>query len=145
MQNGPSPEALPLLIALRQEATRVGLHPAEHPLDAETESRFARYYALLLEWNERAGLTTVTDPVEVAQRHFGESLALAEVLRHAEVLTPGARLIDLGAGAGFPGLPIAILDSSLQVVLLESPGRRADFLAADLATGATGAGGSTGT
>jgi 16S rRNA (guanine527-N7)-methyltransferase len=128
MQNGPSEESSRLLAALREEAARLDLEALGLALDAAAEARFARYYELLLEWNERAGLTTVTDPTEVAQRHFGESLALLVVLRRAGLLLEAARVIDLGSGAGLPGLPMAIVDASLQVTLLETHGRRAEFL-----------------
>lgn len=117
-----------LLAALADEASRVGVDALGVPLDTSAQSRFARYYDLLLEWNERAGLTTVTDPIEVARRHFGESLALYAALRRVGLLASGVRAIDLGTGAGFPGLPFAILDPTLHVALLESHGRRAEFL-----------------
>ncbi len=127
MQNGPSPLAL-LLDTLTAEAARVDVEGVGAAFDQAAHARFQRYYDLLLEWNERAGLTTVTDPVEVARRHFGESLALYAVLRRAHILWSHARVIDLGTGAGFPGLPLAILDTSLDVALLETHGRRAEFL-----------------
>ena len=117
-----------LLAALADEASRAGIEAFDIHLDARAQSRFARYYELLLEWNERAGLTTVTQPLEVARRHFGESLALYSVLRQTRLLSPEAHVIDLGTGAGFPGLPCAILDPTLDVALLESHGRRTDFL-----------------
>jgi 16S rRNA (guanine527-N7)-methyltransferase len=114
--------------ALYAEARRAGLEPLGLDLDGEALARFARYFELLRDWNERAGLTTVTEPTRVAQRHFGESIALLAVLRRAGLLLEAARVIDVGSGAGFPGLPMAIVDRSLQVTLLESNARRADFL-----------------
>jgi 16S rRNA (guanine527-N7)-methyltransferase len=110
---------------LEAEAARLHLHLSPADLD-----RFARHRELLLEWNERAGLTTVTDPAEVERRHFAESLALLAALRSREVLPPGtrARLADLGPGGGFPGVPMAIAEPALELVLIESHGRRAEFL-----------------
>ena len=110
---------------LAAEATRLGI-----PLDERAHARFARYLALIEEWRERSGLTTVTDPDEVQRRHFGESLALLAALRDAGVLTlgEGAALADLGPGAGFPGLPMHIADTSLRLTLIESHARRARFL-----------------
>lgn len=128
MQNDPPALPPPALAALRAEAARAALAELSVPLDARAEVRFARYLDLLVERNARAGLTTVTDPTEVARRHFGESLALLSVLRRAGYLPEGARVIDLGSGAGFPGLPIALVDPSLRVTLLEANARRAEFL-----------------
>jgi 16S rRNA (guanine527-N7)-methyltransferase len=128
MRNGPFSMPQTALDALRQEGERAGLAALGLALDARAEARFTRYYDLLLEWNRLAGLTAVTGPVDVARRHFGESLALLAVLRRARLLPPGARLIDVGAGAGFPGLPMAIVDPSLRLTLLEAHGRRAGFL-----------------
>lgn len=125
MQNVTNPEVEAALLA---EVERLGLAALGVALDGRARERFAAYLALLLEWNERAGLTTVTDPVEVVRRHFGESLALLAVLRRAVLLPAGARVIDVGSGAGLPGLPMAILDGTLRVTLLESHGRRARFL-----------------
>ncbi len=66
-------DELPVLAA---EAARLGI-----PLDARARARFGRYRRLLAEWNERAGLTTVSAPAEVERRHFGEALALLAALR----------------------------------------------------------------
>lgn len=122
-RHDPAPPVLP---ALQAACERLGL-----ALDERALERFARYLALLVEWNERAGLTAVTDPDEVQRRHFAESLALLVALRGAGVLTHGqpATLVDLGSGAGFPGLPLAIAEPALRVALIESHGRRAQFLA----------------
>lgn len=114
------PTDLPLLAA---EAARLGLS-----LSPPTRDRFARYRELLLAWNDRAGLTAVTDPAEVERRHFGESLALLAVLRSAALLPAAATVVDLGTGGGFPGLPLALADPTLRVTLIEAQGRRCAFL-----------------
>jgi len=116
------PDALPVL---RDEAERLGF-----ALSEEATARFARYLALLEEWNGRAGLTNITDAAEAQRRHFGESLALLAALRTAGLLRPGeaARIADLGPGGGFPGLPMAIADPALTFVLIEAQERRCVFL-----------------
>ena len=121
----PSADAPDALAALDAEAARLGL-----ALDADARARFARYLALLAEWRGRAGLTSVTDPDAVQRRHFGESLALLAALREAGALTPGrpAEVVDVGAGAGFPGVPMRIAEPALRLTLVESHKRRARFL-----------------
>jgi 16S rRNA (guanine527-N7)-methyltransferase len=99
-------------------------------LDARQLEQFEEYYRLLVAANERVNLTTVTDHEEVQRRHFGESLAVAAALHRAGVLLPGraASAIDLGAGAGFPGLPIRIAHADLRLTLLESTAKKTAFL-----------------
>ncbi len=115
------------LDVLGTEASRLGLE-----LDAEAESRFARYLALIEEWNERAGLTAIKDSDALQRRLFGESLALLLALREAGILATGAgsAVVDIGSGAGVPGIPMAIADPSLALTLIESHGRRCEFLEA---------------
>lgn len=110
--------------ALLEEAARVGFDLDSHALE-----RFAHYLDLILEWNSRAGLTSVTDPDQVQRRHFGEALALLSVLRRVGILgDSGSNLIDIGSGAGLPGLPMCIVDRSLRTTLVESNSRRCRFL-----------------
>ena len=115
----------PDLGTLEVEVARLGLD-----LDATARARFRRYMALLDAWRDRAGLTSLTDPAAVQRRHFGESLALLVALRGAGVLTAGApaSVVDVGSGAGLPGLPMRIVEPSLRLTLVESHGRRASFL-----------------
>ena len=86
-------------------------------------SRIAEYHYLLLEWNRKISLTTVPES-EILPRHFGESLFGAA----AAGITSG-HLLDVGSGAGFPGLPIALLHPGVCAVLLEPNGKKAAFLA----------------
>jgi 16S rRNA (guanine527-N7)-methyltransferase len=81
------------------------------------------YISMLLRWNGKISLTTVVDPTEILKFHFGESLfAISKVpISHG-------RLADVGSGAGFPGLPIAMFLSDLEVVLIESNLKKATFL-----------------
>lgn len=77
---------------------------------------------LLQAWNPRINLTRIVEPREVAERHFGEALFLAR-----ETQLSGS-IADLGAGAGFPGLPVAAMDSRLQMLEVESVAKKATFL-----------------
>ena len=82
------------------------------------------YIDLLLRWNQKTSLTTVTEPENVLRFHFGESLlAVPSVpIRHG-------RLADVGSGAGFPAVPIRMVFSNLSVILIESNQKKATFLA----------------
>jgi 16S rRNA (guanine527-N7)-methyltransferase len=91
------------------------------------------YIDLLLHWNARINLTAIRHPEEIVTRHFGESLFAARHLfpaRTASGQPPSARvhLIDIGSGAGFPGLPIKIWAPDLEVTLIESHQKKATFL-----------------
>lgn len=93
-------------------------------IDEAAQERFEGHYAALVEANRRFNLTTVTGEAEAAVRHFLDALAL---LRYCE---PGAgqSLIDIGSGAGFPGLVLKAARPALQVVLLEASRKKAAFL-----------------
>jgi 16S rRNA (guanine527-N7)-methyltransferase len=82
------------------------------------------YVDLLLRWNQRSSLTTVTDPEGIVRFHFGESLLAvpAVPIRHG-------RLADVGSGAGFPAVPIRMVSEDLNVILIESNQKKATFLA----------------
>jgi 16S rRNA (guanine527-N7)-methyltransferase len=82
-----------------------------------------KYITLLLRWNERISLTTITDPAEIVKFHFGESLSAIN-----SVPIVDGRLADVGSGAGFPGLPLAMASPSLHVTLIESDTKKATFL-----------------
>ena len=85
-----------------------------------------RYQALLTEWNARMDLTSVSQQ-ETAHRHFVDSLL---PLREEGLFPAGCRVIDVGSGAGFPGLPLAIARRDMQFTLLEAQGKRCQFLQA---------------
>jgi 16S rRNA (guanine527-N7)-methyltransferase len=97
---------------------RLGLELTEQQL-----GQFLRYREELLDWNTRINLTAITDPDEVLIKHFLDSLSLLMVYD-----TLNARLLDIGAGAGFPGLPLKIVRPQWQVVLLEATGKKVRFL-----------------
>ncbi|KPK21648.1 MAG: hypothetical protein AMJ76_02105 [Dehalococcoidia bacterium SM23_28_1] len=100
------------------------------PLDRHQLQRFEEYYRQLVAANRRISLTTITDCQEVQRRHFGESLAVAASLYRAGVLKPdqAARVLDLGAGAGFPGIPIRIVHPDLRLTILEATRKKTAFL-----------------
>ena len=94
-------------------------------LNAEQRQAFERYAQELVAWNEsRANLTAITEPLAIEMRHFLDSLS---VLRVAQ-LPPQTKVIDVGAGAGFPGIPLRIVCPSIQLTLLEATGKKAAFL-----------------
>lgn len=101
-------------------------------LDERQVAQYRRYRDLLLDWNTRVNLTAITDPAEVMSRHFLDSLTVA--LAVPLTLRDGSpRVLDVGAGAGFPGLPLAIAFPTWQVTLLEATGKKVRFLEAALA------------
>jgi 16S rRNA (guanine527-N7)-methyltransferase len=96
------------------------------PLDEAQQRQFARYYQELVEWNRRVNLTSVTEWEQVQAVHFLDSLTVALALPPAVI--QGGRVLDVGSGGGFPGLPLKIAFPRLQVGLLESRGKKAAFL-----------------
>jgi 16S rRNA (guanine527-N7)-methyltransferase len=97
------------------------LHPYLTP-PPEILPKLSLYLDLLLKWNARTNLTAIRDPEEIVRRHFGESLFAAQHLG------PCDTLLDLGSGAGFPGLPIALLHPEIRVTLAESQNKKSTFL-----------------
>ena len=93
--------------------------------DARTPERIARYHEMLADWNTRMNLTGDTDFATSLDRHYTDSLA---PLANGHLFPEGASLIDVGSGAGFPGLPLAIARPDLQVTLLDSLMKRISFL-----------------
>lgn len=90
----------------------------------EQRAKFARCFALLVEWNGRMNLTSITEPEEVAAKHFADSLL------PLELIPKGARCIDVGTGAGFLGVPLLIMRPDLSMTLLDSLNKRLVFLEA---------------
>jgi 16S rRNA (guanine527-N7)-methyltransferase len=101
-------------------------------LDDAQLARFRRYRELLLDWNTRINLTAITEPAEVVTRHFLDSLTVAMAIPGEERQRP-LRLLDVGAGAGLPGLPLAIAFPHWDVTLLEATGKKVRFLDAVVA------------
>ena len=91
--------------------------------------RFEYYYRQLVDWNGRGNLTSITEYTQVQTKHFLDSLSVALALpRPFDSALERKTLIDVGAGAGFPGLPLAIALPHLQVTLLEATGKKAIFI-----------------
>ena len=95
------------------------------PSAAGEYDRFALYCTELQEWNRRMNLTAITDDEGVAEKHFADSLLPLTMV----ALPAGASLVDVGSGAGFPGLPMALARPDLQVTFLDSLQKRLTFLA----------------
>jgi 16S rRNA (guanine527-N7)-methyltransferase len=100
-----------------------GLHRLGLELSQQQLGQFLRYREELLDWNTRINLTAISDPEEVLIKHFLDSLSLLMAYG-----VPDARLLDIGAGAGFPGIPLKIVRPQWQVVLLEATGKKVRFL-----------------
>lgn len=92
-------------------------------LTPETAEKFDTYAARLVEWNEKINLTALTDPRDIVWKHFADSLSAAPYLPKAPF-----SLIDVGTGAGFPGVPLALLRSDMRLTLLDSLQKRLTFL-----------------
>src|SRR5438270_9507957 len=103
----------PLLVPFLQE-----------PLSADQVGKLQLFLDLLLKWNAKINLTAVRSPEEIVRRHFGESLFTGEHLRSGAA----SEVADFGTGAGFPGLPIAILRPEWKLVLIESQQKKVAFL-----------------
>jgi len=83
------------------------------------------YLALLLQWNSKMNLTAVRDPEQIVARHFGESLFAA---RHLFPELAAASVVDIGSGAGFPGIPIKVWNDKVELTLIESNQKKSAFL-----------------
>ncbi|MDE2845066.1 MAG: 16S rRNA (guanine(527)-N(7))-methyltransferase RsmG [Chloroflexota bacterium] len=95
-------------------------------LDSAQLDQFETYYRELADWNGRMNLTSIIDYPEVQVKHFLDSLTLLPAL--GGPLPPNARVVDVGAGAGFPGLPLKLVRPDLGLTLVESTGKKAGFL-----------------
>ncbi|MHB1652532.1 MAG: 16S rRNA (guanine(527)-N(7))-methyltransferase RsmG [Desulfitobacteriaceae bacterium] len=92
-------------------------------LNSEQLNQFTLYGEMLLEWNQRMNLTRIVEPQDIIVKHFLDSLVVGK-------FALGPKICDIGTGAGFPGLPVKIARPDLEVVLVDSLGKRIDFLKA---------------
>lgn len=91
-------------------------------LEAEQIAQFYEYMKELITWNEKINLTAIVEPEEIIKKHFIDCLA---ILKYVE---KGNKIIDVGTGAGFPGIPLKIAEPSLNITLLDSLNKRINFL-----------------
>jgi len=96
---------------------------SQEPLDRVIGERFEELLSLILRWNTRVNLTAIRDEEGILKRHFVESIACARALPNG-ITT----LLEVGSGAGFPGIPIALCRPEIAVTLAESQGKKAAFL-----------------
>lgn len=104
---------------MKTAATEAGLNLSEHQYE-----QFIKYMRLLQEWNEKVNLTAITEDEEVIKKHFIDCIKAfkSKAIREAKTV------IDVGTGAGFPGLPIAIMNPNAKITLLDSLNKRVNFL-----------------
>ena len=89
---------------------------------SEEAGQFSIHAGELIKWNSKINLTAITDPLEVAVKHFLDSLA------PARIIPAGSSMLDIGSGGGFPGIPLKVILPSLSVTLLDSSRKKISFL-----------------
>lgn len=108
---------------MTQGCAELGIHLTE-----EQEQQFTDYYHLLIEWNQKVNLTGITEYDDVIKKHFLDSLCLVNLSGFDQ--SKIKKIVDVGTGAGFPGIPLKIIFSDLEVTLLDSLNKRIKFLEA---------------
>lgn len=108
------------------EKLKKGLDNFHLAVDDEKINQFLLYYDVLIEWNSFMNLTTITDFEEVVLKHFIDSISLVKAI--PDLSEKKYNLIDIGTGAGFPGIPLKIVFPNLKVTLLDSLNKRINFL-----------------
>ena len=88
----------------------------------EQLEKFYKYMDLLLQWNEKMNLTAITEPDEIILKHFIDSLTILKEI------TDNDNVVDVGTGAGFPGIPLSIMNESIKITLVDSLNKRLVFL-----------------
>ena len=105
-----------------EEIFNTSLKEIKINIEKEDIEQFYNYMKLLLEWNEKINLTAITDPKEIIVKHFIDSLTIAKYIPQ------GATLVDVGTGAGFPGIPLKICRKDVKITLVDSLNKRIKFL-----------------
>ena len=98
-------------------ANKININLTENQIE-----KFYKYMELLLEWNKKINLTAITDEDEIILKHFIDSLTVLKYINEND------KIIDVGTGAGFPGIPIAIMMPNVKITLLDSLNKRINFL-----------------
>lgn len=104
---------------MKEASLEVGMELSEHQYE-----QFIKYMRLLQEWNEKINLTAITEDEEVIKKHFIDCIKAFK----SDAIKNAKTIIDVGTGAGFPGLPIAIMNPNVQITLLDSLNKRINFL-----------------
>lgn len=91
-------------------------------IDEEKAKKFQKYKDLLLEWNNKINLTAITEENEIILKHFIDSCTILKYIEDNQ------KIIDIGTGAGFPGIPLKIMNESLKITLVDSLNKRVNFL-----------------
>lgn len=104
-------------IELKEQARQIGIELTN--LQCE---KFYLYMNLLLEWNEKVNLTAITEVGDIIKKHFIDSLTISKYVEDA------SKVIDVGTGAGFPGIPLKIVNDNCDVILLDALNKRLNFL-----------------
>ncbi len=105
-----------------EEILKTYLKKIDIELSKKQIEQFYTYMNLLLEWNEKINLTAITEPEEVILKHFVDSLTISAYIKK------GSKLVDMGTGAGFPGIPLKILRDDIEITLVDSLNKRINFL-----------------
>ncbi len=147
-ESGPCPirgESVPVVSARPPLASRAPASRAASPADelagllergltdmaielsASTQARLLDYLKLLARWNRTFNLTAVRDPVAMVGLHLLDSLSILPLVKRLTAGSP-AHIVDVGTGAGLPGIPLALADGGLRVSLVESNGKKVSFL-----------------
>lgn len=113
-------EDLSLEIMLKEGAAEFNV-----VLDDEKIVKLMKYKSLLLEWNKKVNLTAIEDEKEIVIKHFLDSFSISPFIKNAD-----SKIIDIGTGAGFPGLPLKISHEAPEIILLDSLDKRISFLKA---------------
>lgn len=103
--------------SLKDKAKSLEIYVSEIQVD-----KFYNYMNLLLEWNKKMNLTTITEPEEVILKHFIDSITIITYIKKAE------KILDIGTGAGFPGIPLKIIEEDRNFTLVDSLNKRINFL-----------------
>lgn len=106
-------------ITFQEKAKEIGIELSERQLQ-----QFEQYYELLIEWNEKINLTSITEKEEVYVKHFYDSITAAPYFDFTQEL----RICDVGAGAGFPSIPLKICFPHLKITIVDSLNKRINFL-----------------
>lgn len=91
-------------------------------ISTEQAEQFYNYMNILIDWNEKINLTAITEPKEIIQKHFIDSLTISKYIKE------NTEIIDVGTGAGFPGIPIKIANNNTKITLLDSLNKRLIYL-----------------